>query len=139
LTSLVLVAGCQSSGIEARRKANSAAYAALSPAERVLVDRGQLSKGMNTNAVLIAWGKPNDVDILRTPNGPYLIWNYYMPVPPGLIASKTAPQRAGTAPGPVVYVDAQGRKRAAHFQYVERSAVFFEGRLDSWQINPPPN
>ncbi len=47
--------------MDARRKEQTAAYAALSARERDLVQQGRLERGMTTNAVYIAWGKPSAV------------------------------------------------------------------------------
>lgn len=55
------MAGCQTSTIETRRVERAAAYAALSPEIRSLVDQGQVRVGMDEDAVYISWGAPSQV------------------------------------------------------------------------------
>ena len=74
---LLAIVGCSSSNLEARRQAHPADYAALNPAEKASVDRGRLQPGMTTNAVLLAWGQPTIISSISTPNGPYIVWEYY--------------------------------------------------------------
>src|ERR1035437_11136663 len=64
MLSLLLLVGCESSNIAARRQAHVADYAALTAGDKALVDRGQLRQGMSTNAVLIAWGQPTFISTI---------------------------------------------------------------------------
>lgn len=74
---LVLLCGC--STVTARKQEKAAAYTSLSEAERALVDERRIQRGMDTNAVYIAWGKPS---VVRTQppainSGSDQVWIYY--------------------------------------------------------------
>lgn len=134
LTLLLPLVGCERAHRAARRRAHPQDYAALSGEEKTAVDRGALRQGMNTNAVLIAWGAPTLVSTMSTPSGPYVIWEYYRkrvageqtvrrevivpwsptPVPESRLYPTTPP------PTPPVV------------EYLERTAVFHEDRLVNW-------
>ncbi|MGH7953863.1 MAG: hypothetical protein ACREFE_18350, partial [Limisphaerales bacterium] len=54
LLSVLFLAGCvTTSTIESRKKEHAAAYTALSPEFKTLVDQGRISVGMTTDAVEI--------------------------------------------------------------------------------------
>jgi len=75
---LLLSCGCAGTSIQKRKTERPAAYAALPEPLRAMVDRGELAPGMVTNAVFIAWGKPDEVErMLDLPEGPELRWRYY--------------------------------------------------------------
>jgi len=55
-----------------------AAYNALSPEEKQLVDEGQIQMGMSADAVYIAWGPPSEILQEETPQaGKVTTWRYY--------------------------------------------------------------
>ncbi|MCW1925360.1 hypothetical protein OKA05_22560 [Luteolibacter arcticus] len=58
LSALVFVS-CAPSTPEARIAAQPAVFEGLSSKHQQLVRRGQLDKGMNTDAVYLAWGRPS--------------------------------------------------------------------------------
>ena len=62
LACTLCVAGCATkSTIQTRQQERAAAYAALTPEQRALVDRGQITSGMAQDAVYVAWGHPSQV------------------------------------------------------------------------------
>jgi hypothetical protein len=74
---MVLI-GCKTSTIESRRVEKSAAYQALTPEEKKLVDEGQIQMGMSADAVYIAWGAPSEILQEETPQtGKVTSWRYY--------------------------------------------------------------
>ena len=77
LAVLLFAAGCASTPtLEERRIERAAAYAALSPAEKALVDKGQIGLGMNEDAVFIAWGAPDEIVHSEDANGRLTRWLY---------------------------------------------------------------
>lgn len=77
LVGVLLGAGCATGGsLASRKKERPAAYAALTPEFRELVDQGQIKVGMNTDAVYLAWGKPAQILQQENPTGAATIWLY---------------------------------------------------------------
>jgi hypothetical protein len=75
----LLVAGCATtpkSTIETRKAERTAAYAALSPDQRTLVDQGHIKVGMPEDAVYIAWGQPSQVQNSDSGSGMVTTWIY---------------------------------------------------------------
>jgi outer membrane protein assembly factor BamE (lipoprotein component of BamABCDE complex) len=68
--------GCASSSVESRRTERSAAYQALSPEAKALVDQGKIKVGMSMDAVYIAWGKPSRIMTGETEKGETSTWYY---------------------------------------------------------------
>ncbi len=58
LTLGLVACSCVPSTPQARIQQTPAIFAALSPKEQQLVQRGEIAKGMSPNAVLLAWGTP---------------------------------------------------------------------------------
>jgi hypothetical protein len=78
LLPLILIAGCIApSTVLTRQRERPAAYAALSPETRALVDQGRIRVGMDTNAVYIAWGQPGEVTEGENQSGRTTSWTYY--------------------------------------------------------------
>src|SRR6476620_6199196 len=75
----LLFAGCATkSTIESRRLERSSAYEALPPDQKQMVDAGQIRVGMTSDAVYIAWGKPNEILESEDPQQGHLVfWRYY--------------------------------------------------------------
>jgi len=71
---LALATAC--STVAQRKQAAAAAYEGLSAADRQLVDHGQIARGMDTNAVFIAWGSPSEVIDRPASSPPETIWEY---------------------------------------------------------------
>jgi hypothetical protein len=73
----LLIAGCASTSTpETRRAERTAAYAALSPEIRALVDKGQIKVGMTMDAVYIAWGEPAEILHSESGAGAVTTWLY---------------------------------------------------------------
>lgn len=73
----LLLAGCASKPSPAQRRTErAAAYAALPPETRALVDQGQIRVGMSTDAVYIAWGDPAEILHREDARGMVTTWLY---------------------------------------------------------------
>jgi hypothetical protein len=134
LGALILV-GCASSKVAPRRQAYANEYTALSAEEKATVDRGALSEGMSTNAVLIAWGEPTTISTISTPNGPFVIWEYYrkktiteQPVQRELII----PRSSTPVPESRVFPNAGVSHSTRVIESLDRTAVFHDERLVNW-------
>jgi len=128
--------GCVSkSTIEDRRLELADFYATLPPAQRDLVDQGQISVGMSTDAVYIAWGKADEVVTggdekgiwnswlyYGTTSNDYLYWNYY-PVP-------------GARGG--YYLNRSLDRSVRFSDYVAAEILFREGIVEKWRTMPRP-
>ena len=71
----ILAAGCSSAAIKRRQTQDPAAYQALPPDQKALVNRGRIEVGMTTNAVWIAWGTPTRV-VAFGPDPTSFRWEY---------------------------------------------------------------
>jgi hypothetical protein len=72
----LVVTGCATSTIDARKRERAAAYASLPPEYKTLVNEGQIRRGMTEDAVYIAWGKPAQILHQEDQNGAATIWLY---------------------------------------------------------------
>jgi hypothetical protein len=132
---LLLLVGCESSHIAARRQAYAADYAALTAEDKALVDRGELRQGMSTNAVLIAWGQPSIISTMPTPNGPYVIWEYYQKraaTNPLVRREVMVPWSSTPVPESQVFPEAAGSFSTSTVESLDRSAAFHKERLVGW-------
>jgi len=77
LAATLLAAGCQTSTVESRRAERAAAYDALSPELKALVDQGQIRVGMGEDAVFIAWGPPSQITHAESASGRVTTWLYH--------------------------------------------------------------
>ena len=75
----LLLAGCATSSKHAdqRKVERAAAYAALNPEMRELVDKGLIKVGMTQDAVYIAWGEPAEILQSETERGAVTTWLYH--------------------------------------------------------------
>ena len=73
-----LLSGCASpvQRLEARKKDCFAAYTALTPEMKSLVDKGQIKVGMPMDAVYIAWGQPTQVLTTLSVASSTITWLY---------------------------------------------------------------
>jgi len=118
--------GCATTNtIESRKRERAAAYAALSPEFRALVDGGQIRKGMTEDAVYIAWGKPAQILQQEDQNGAATLWLYE-----GGWMEETR------------YWYGRRYSRLEHdYQprtYVRAEIVFVNGQVVSWRTLPQP-
>ena len=75
-TPAVLFLGACST-ISSRIAENPEAYARLSAHEQAAVSAGQIQRGMNRDAVYIAWGAPHEVREGSRSDGDFEQWSYY--------------------------------------------------------------
>jgi hypothetical protein len=135
ILSLLFFVGCESSHIAARRQAYAADYAALTAKDKALVDRGQLRQGMSTNAVLIAWGQPTTISTIPTPNGPFVIWEYYRKRTATIQPDRREVMVQGSpTPVPIsrVFPEATPSFSPPAVESLDRTAAFHKERLVSW-------
>src|SRR2546422_6813579 len=135
LLGFLLLAGCATSTVESRRKEKLAAYNALSPEEKELVDKGQIQSGMRQDAVYIAWGPPAQILQNQTGNGGVqTFWLYE-----GTTMQETRYWTFREVPyrGHLFlerYLDRDYDPRG----YVSAEIVFIGGRVASWRTLPRP-
>ena len=119
----LLLGGCATgSTIASRKQERYAAYEALSPEMRRLVDQGQIKVGMSMDAVYIAWGPPGQVTEGESEAGRTTTWAYY-----GIYQQEFRTwgwHRMYYTYSPVTYVQSQ--------------AVFTNGIVKQWQTFPSP-
>ena len=131
----VLMAGCSTSTIESRKKERAAAYSALTPEEKELVDKGQIQTGMSKDVVYIAWGPPSQILQNQTNNsGVQTVWLYE-----GTTMEETRYWTFRQVPyrGHLFlerYLDRDYDPRA----YVSAEIVFVGGKVSSWRTLPRP-
>ncbi|MBU6402847.1 MAG: hypothetical protein KGS61_21205 [Verrucomicrobia bacterium] len=118
----LVLAGCASSSVTSRIKQKQAAYDALPPDQKQLVDQGQLRVGMSEDAVYIALGKPNEILHSGDQSGETTTWLYYSSYMQGY---------------PMWW-----RRNFSYTynpqDYVKAELVFVNGRLVSWRTLPMP-
>jgi hypothetical protein len=78
LLAVLLLTACASTvdRRQTRIQERSAAYTNLSPEFRAAVDRGEIKVGMPTDAVYMAWGKPNQILKGESGGGTTETWIY---------------------------------------------------------------
>lgn len=118
--------GCVSpETIASRRQQHAAAYAALTPPIKSLVDQGQIAVGMTTEAVAIAWGPPDEVLQSGDQHGVFTTWVYR-----GSFLEQTS-YWAGRR-HPYLTFDYEPRT------YVRAEIIFANGVVRSWRTLPQP-
>lgn len=60
IVSATMLASCVPSSPQARIQQSPQMYHQLSPAHQDLIQRGQITRGMNPDAVYLAWGRPSN-------------------------------------------------------------------------------
>lgn len=126
LLPMVLFAGCATRNtIQSREQEHPAAYAALSPEIKDLVNQGQIKVGMTTNAVYMAWGPPAQVLQSGNQAGESTTWVYI-----GNFLEQTR-YWAGRR-YPYLYYDYQPRA------YVRAEIIFVNGVVQAWHTLPQP-
>jgi hypothetical protein len=118
----LLLAGCAANSVATRKKERPAVYEALSPEMRLLVDQGQITRGLDTNAVYIAWGQPGQVTQGENDLGQTTTWSYY-----GTFTQQTTIMgwhHVYYGYNPVNYISAQ--------------VTFTNGSVKQWQTYPVP-
>jgi len=132
---LLVLAGCATkSTVETRRQERAAAYDALSPEHRQLVDGGQIGVGMNEDAVFIAWGQPAQVLQSEDAAGKVTTWLYQ-----GTTTDEYVSWRYVEVPGPNgSYLTRRMDRDFSTREYVSAELTFQKGRLQSWRTLAKP-
>jgi hypothetical protein len=131
----LLLTGCATSTVESRKKEREAAYSALSPEERELVDKGQIKVGMGQDSVYIAWGKP--AQVLQSESGGSgmtITWLYH-----GSWMEETrywnyreVPYQGG------VFLERYLDRDYSPRDYLSAEIVFVDGKVARWRTLPRP-
>lgn len=124
LSTCLILTGCATSSIDSRKRERAAGFAALAPEVKQLVSDGQIRRGMNEDAVYIAWGKPAQVLQQEDQQGLATIWIYeggWMQETRYWYPYQRFPQ-----------TDYQPRT------YVRAEIVFVNGTVDTWRTLPQP-
>jgi hypothetical protein len=137
-----LLMGCATtSTIPKRMEERRAAYDALPPEQRSLVDQGQIKIGMTSDAVYIAWGPPSQILNSESGAGTSTTWIY----------SGTGWQQRGYWTYHNYGYVYGGRYGYVHplpaydydyipYRYTAAEVVFEKGVVKSWKhVTPPPN
>jgi len=134
---VLFVAGCATNTVETRKRERPAAYDALTPEMKTLVDMGQIKVGMPMDAVYIAWGKPTQVSTGQSPDGKNITtWIY----------SGTAWQEYRYWSYRHYYYGRHGAGYAAPtidydyipYSYTAAEVTFQDGVVKSWRNLSPP-
>jgi len=131
----LLLAGCATTTIESRKKERVAAYSALTPEEKELVDKGQVKVGMSQDAVYIAWGPPSEILQSQSgSNGVQSIWLYY-----GTTMQETRYWTFRAVPSQDhLFVERYLDRDYDPRDYVRAEIVFVGGKVASWRTLPRP-
>ncbi len=129
LISISLLAGCATSAPFLHTAGDRAAYEALPPNVRQLVDAGRIEKGMDPETVRLAWGTPAEKSEDQL-NDHRLRWKYYG------FRWENVPQwyYAFDAYGGYMLDFRMGRRAVP---YVRKWVVFENGKVVDWQTLPP--
>ncbi len=138
IASLVMalaISGCATRPtVESRRAERAAAYNALSPEHRELVDAGQIKVGMNEDAVFIAWGQPAQKLQSEDASGHVTTWLYQ-----GTTTDEFVGWRFYEVPGPNgSYLTRRVDRDFSVREYVSAELIFREGSLLSWRTLAKP-
>jgi hypothetical protein len=123
---LLCLAGCVTRPtVQTRIQERSAAYASFSPAIQQQVVAGRIQAGMDTNAVYIAWGRPDEVLEHGDQRGAFMSWVYR-----GAFLEETR-----------YWVGRRSPQLAHDYEprsYVRAEIVFLNGQVQSWRSLPQP-
>lgn len=131
----LLSAGCATSTVESRKQERASAYAALPAEMKALVDSGQIRRGMNMDAVYIAWGKPAQVLQQEDQHGASTIWLYEGG---WWEESRYWTYRQVVGRGDQVYLERYLESDYQPRSYVSAEIVFIKGVVNSWRTLPQP-
>jgi hypothetical protein len=123
-----MLAAC--STVESRIEKHRAAYDRLAPAEQRLVSEGKVREGMPKAAVMIAWGRPDDIRLGSEAGRNYEVWTYYRYSQRTVPDYEYVPRRYG----PYFRWESLYRPRQIPHASVDRRAVFERGTVSSWEM-----
>jgi hypothetical protein len=122
--------GCASSTVQSRRTERLAAYQTLPAEQKTMVDQGQISVGMNQDAVYIAWGPPSEKLAGGDERGTTETWLYYGEwMQESRYWSYREVRRGGYAVMERYYTPQD---------YMRAEIVFAGGKVKSWRTLPRP-
>ena len=126
--------GCALDTIDTRKHEKWMTYGALPQDQRDMVDVGKIRIGMSTDAVYIAWGKPQDVTENETAEGRTSAWVYH-----GSWAQQTQywsyrEIKIGERRELERYLETDWNPR----NYIRAEVVFFKGKVIRWNTNAKP-
>lgn len=124
----VALAGC--STIPSRIEKNRAAFQRLTPAERLLVEGGEVREGMNADAVYIAWGRPDEVTRGSERGQDLETWTYFRFSQQAVSNYDYVPRRAGR----IYSAEPIYNPRYVTNTSLDRRAVFHAGKVISLEI-----
>jgi hypothetical protein len=130
----VLLAGCSTGSIESRKSERHAAYAALPPDMRQLVDQGQIKVGMPMDAVYVAWGQPAEILHNETRQGASTTWLYHG----GFMRETRYWAFRQTRSGDDIFLERFLQRDYDPRVYVRAEIVFVEGKVREWRTLPQP-
>jgi hypothetical protein len=117
------LAGCSStSNVEKRKQERPGVFESLSPEFQSLVNQGQIRRGMDTNAVYIAWGPPGQMSQAEGDSGESFTWSYY----------QFYVQQASTWGGRHIYYNSYP------VNYISAQVTFTNDIVKQWQTYPSP-
>jgi hypothetical protein len=131
----LLLTGCATSTVESRRKEKLAAYDALPPETKALVDKGQIKVGMNEDAVYIAWGPPAQTTRGENKEGETVIWLYEGMWMQERAYWNTRVVSVGRRPYVEHFLDHSYYPR----DYIRGEVTFSKGAVTDWKTLPRPN
>ena len=134
---ILLLAGCATkSTIETRRAERLNAYDALPADQKAMVDAGQIRVGMSSDAVYIAWGKPNEILESEDPQQGHLVfWRYYGST---LQENRYWAYREVSHRRGGVFLERYLTSDYTPRDYVRSEIVLKEGKVISWRTLPKP-
>jgi hypothetical protein len=118
------------STVESRIEKHRAAYDRLTPAEQRLVAEGEVREGMPKAAVMIAWGRPDDIRQGSESGRNYEVWTYYRYSQRTVPDYEYVPRRYG----PYFRWESLYRPRQVTQAGLDRRAVFERGVVISWEM-----
>ena len=133
---ILFLAGCATSTIETRRAERMTAYTQLAPAEKTLVDQGNIKIGMSSDAVYIAWGKPSEILESEDASGHVTTWRYY-----GTWMQEDrywAYRETSRDGSPDLYLERYLISDYNPRDYVRAEINFQNGKVTSWRTLPRP-
>ena len=123
---MLCLAGCATqTTIQSRIQQRSAAYSSFSPDEKKMILEGRIRYGMDTNAVYIAWGKPDEILESGNQRGEFTTWVYR-----GAFLEETRYWVGRRYP----HLEHDYEPRS----YVRAEIVFANGKVQSWHTLPQP-
>lgn len=123
---ILCLTGCVTrSTVQTREQERNAVYESFSPEVKQMVSAGRIQAGMDTNAVYIAWGKPEEVLESGDQRGVFTTWVYR-----GAFLEETRYWVGRRYP----HLEHDYEPRS----YVRAEIVFSNGKVQSWRTLPQP-